>query len=156
MSRRQLGAIVVLAMLPDIPQLFPLIAWAAATGALQSIYDYALASPGTEPWLPPLVQTSVHHLHCVAHSAVVAGTVTLLVWRLHRQWLVPILGWWSHIVIDTFSHSADFYAVPVLYPFTYRGFDGVAWNTPTFMLINYLTLAAVCTLLLCTRNRTRA
>ena len=149
-------SIVVLAMLPDIPQLFPLIAWAAATGSLHLIFDYALASPETEPWLPPLLQTIVHHLHCIAHSAVVAGTVTLLVWRLHRQWLIPVLGWWSHIVIDTFSHSAEFYAVPVLYPFTYRGFDGVAWNTPTFTLINYLTLAAVCILLLCTRNRAHA
>ena len=46
--------------------------------------------------------------------------------------------------------------MPVLYPFTYRGFDGVAWNTPTFTLINYLTLAAVCILLLCTRNRAHA
>lgn len=143
-------------MLPDIPQLFPLIAWAAATGSLQSIYDYATASPGAEPWLPPLLQTIVHHLHCVAHSAVVAGAVTLLVWQFRRYWLIPILGWWSHIVIDIFSHSADFYAVPVLYPFTYRGFDGVAWNTPAFMLINYLTLAAVSILLFCTRNRTRA
>ena len=138
-----MGAIVALAMLPDIPQLLPLIAWAATAGSLQAIYDYASASPGTEPWLPPLVQVIVHHLHCIAHSAVVAGAVTLFVWRLRQRWLIPLLGWWSHIVIDVLTHSAEYYAVPVLYPFTDRGFDGIAWNTPWFMLVNYTALAAV-------------
>jgi hypothetical protein len=53
----------------------------------------------------------------------------------------PLLGWWSHIVIDIFTHSADFYAAPVLYPITQRGFDGIAWNTPWFMVLNYVALA---------------
>jgi hypothetical protein len=48
-----------------------------------------------------------------------------------------------HIVVDAFTHSADYYAVPVLYPFTYRGFDGVAWNAPWFMALNYVALATV-------------
>ena len=56
------------------------------------------------------------------------------------MWL-PLLGWWSHIVIDVFTHSAEFYPSPVLYPFTQRGFDGIAWNTPAFMAANYLALA---------------
>ena len=62
---------------------------------------------------------------------------------VRRRWLIPLLGWWSHIVIDVFTHSADYYAVPVLYPFMDRGFDGIAWNTPWFMLVNYTALAAV-------------
>jgi hypothetical protein len=147
LSHRALGAVVVLAILPDLPQLFPLVAWAAYSGSLQSIYAYATATPGTEPWLPPLVQVVVHHLHCIMHSVFVAGAVTLLAWHLQRQWIIPLLGWWSHIVIDTFTHSADYYAVPVLYPFSYQGFDGIAWNTPSFMLINYAALTAVWILL---------
>jgi membrane-bound metal-dependent hydrolase YbcI (DUF457 family) len=63
------------------------------------------------------------------HSAVGAVVVTLLVWRLRRALWIPLLGWWSHIVIDVFTHSADDYPSPVLYPFTQRGFDGIAWNT---------------------------
>lgn len=55
----------------------------------------------------------------------------------------PLLGWWSHIVIDVFTHSADFYPSPVFYPLTYWGFDGLAWNTPWFMVVNYLALAAL-------------
>ncbi|HEX6703774.1 MAG TPA: hypothetical protein VF169_03355 [Albitalea sp.] len=34
-----------------------------------------------------------------------------------------------------------YYPSPVLYPLTYRGFDGVAWNEPWFMWLNYLGLA---------------
>ena len=46
-------------------------------------------------------------------------------------------------MIDVFMHSADYYASPVLYPITHRGFDGVAWNTPWFLALNYLALGAV-------------
>ena len=40
-------------------------------------------------------------------------------------------------------HSVDCYAVPVLYPFTQRGFDGIAWTTPWFMVTKYVALATV-------------
>jgi hypothetical protein len=42
----------------------------------------------------------------------------LALWAVRRTLWLPLLGWWSHIVIDVFTHSADYYAVPVLYPFT--------------------------------------
>jgi hypothetical protein len=66
--------------------------------------------------------------------------------------LVPLLGWWSHIVIDVFTHSADYYASPVLYPLTERGFDGIAWITPWFMVANYLVLGVTGLLLFRSRN----
>ncbi len=77
------------------------------------------------------------------HSAPVAAIVTFLLWAVRRSLWVPLLGWWSHIVIDVFTHSTDYYAVPVLYPFTERGFDGIAWTTPWFMVLNYASLAMV-------------
>jgi membrane-bound metal-dependent hydrolase YbcI (DUF457 family) len=51
------------------------------------------------------------------------------------------IGWWSHIVIDVFTHSAEFYPVPLLYPLAYSGFDGLAWNTPWFMALTYPAIA---------------
>ena len=75
------------------------------------------------------------------HGAPVAALVTAVLWAARRAFWIPLLGWWSHIVIDVFSHSADYYPVPVLYPFTERGFDGIAWNTPWFMVLNYALLA---------------
>ena len=77
------------------------------------------------------------------HSAPIASVVTGAVWMVRRAFWIPLLGWWSHIVIDVFTHSADYYTVPVLYPFTERGFDGIAWVTPWFMALNYVALAAV-------------
>lgn len=87
------------------------------------------------------------------HSAPVAGLVTALGWAVRRVFWLPLLGWWSHLVIDVFTHSADYYAVPVLYPFTERGFDGIAWTTPWFMVLNYAALVLVGTFLLVRRRR---
>jgi hypothetical protein len=49
------------------------------------------------------------------------------------------------------THSADFYPVPVLYPLTMRGFDGLAWNTPWFMVLNYGAIA-ICAFVLWRRR----
>jgi hypothetical protein len=43
--------------------------------------------------------------------------------------MVPLLAWWSHIVIDVFTNSADYYAAPAL-SVQEQGFDGIAWTTP--------------------------
>ena len=138
---RTLIATVVLAALPDLFHLLPIAGWwVFGDGSLAALRAYAIAMPGQEPALPSLVEVWSHHLHCVAHSAIVAGAVTLLVWAVRRSLWIPLLGWWSHIVIDVFTHSADYYPSPVLYPITERGFDGLAWNTPWFMVVNYAAL----------------
>ena len=103
---------------------------------------YAIAVPGQLPILPEMVGIWSHHLHCIAHSAIVAGAFTLFVWAVWRTLWIGLLGWWSHIAIDVFTHSADHYSSPVLYPITERGFDGLAWNMPRFMLLNYVVLGA--------------
>jgi LexA-binding, inner membrane-associated putative hydrolase len=144
LARGAVIATLVLAALPDVIHLLPITAWwLFANGSFADVRAYAVAVPGQEPALPPLVGLLSHHLHCVMHSAPIAGLVTLALWAVRRTLWVPLLGWWSHIVIDVFTHSADYYAVPVLYPFTERGFDGIAWTTPWFMALNYLALAMV-------------
>ena len=155
-SPRTVMATVVLATLPDLFHLLPIaVWWAFGDGSLEALRAYAVALPGQEPALPPRVDLWSHHLHCVAHSAIIAGAVTLLAYALRRSLWIPLLGWWSHIVIDVFTHSADFYPSPVLYPFTQRGFDGLAWNTPWFMLANYTALVAVGLWLLLSRSGPR-
>lgn len=110
---------LVLAALPDVLHLLPIAGWwVFADGSFAALRGYAVAVPGQEPGLPPMVQL------------------------------------WSHIVIDVFTHSADYYEVPVRYPFTERGFDGIAWVTPWFMVLNYVALPAVgIWLVLSHRNR---
>jgi hypothetical protein len=136
--RRTALATIGLAMAPDVLQLLPLIGFALLEqGHWSLLWAYASALPGMEPAVPPMVALLVHHLHCIPHSAVIAAIVTLSSLALTRAVWLPLWGWWSHIVIDTFTHSADFYPVPVFYPFTQWGFDGLAWNTPWFQLANY-------------------
>lgn len=124
-------------MAPDLLQLTPIVigalvlpeGWTALQAYFHGLRNY-------QPVLPPLVEALMHHLHCTMHSALVATAVTWLVWwRLQRLWW-PLLGWWMHIVIDVFTHSADFYPSPVLYPITQQGFDGWAWNNPWLLMVN--------------------
>jgi len=153
LDRKTAIATVLAAMVPDVIQLLPFVGRVLFDAdGVKVLTAYVTALPGMEPALPPAVASLTHHLHCIMHSAVVAGVVTALYWIVMRSLRLPLLGWWSHIVIDVFTHSADFYPVPVLYPFTERGFDGLAWNTPWFMVANYLVIACAIVYLRLTRR----
>lgn len=141
-ARRVVAATIALAALPDLLQFLPVLGWVLfGDGSWAALATHAAALPGQEPKMPAFIEFASHHLHCITHSAVVAGTVSLALWAATRSLWIPLLGWWSHILIDVFTHSADFYAVPVLYPITYRGLNGIAWNQPWFMVLNYAALA---------------
>jgi LexA-binding, inner membrane-associated putative hydrolase len=153
-ENRTIGVIVVLAALPDVIHLAPIVAWALfGDGTFAALYLYALALPGQEPLMPAIVELLAHHFHCIMHSAVVAGAVTLIIWLVWRVLWIPMLGWWSHVVMDVVTHSADYYPSPVLYPFTNRGFDGLAWNEPTYLKLNYALLVMTYIGLFWTRKR---
>jgi LexA-binding, inner membrane-associated putative hydrolase len=141
-KRRTAAAIVALAMAPDLAHLLPLIGAALfGNGGWAALATYATALPGSEPAMPPLVALLSHHLHCMLHSAVIAALVTLACWAWTRSLWLPLLGWWSHIAIDVVTHSKDFYPAPIFYPFTQWGFDGLAWNTPWFLIANHTAIA---------------
>lgn len=144
LTHRTLAMGVVLAVAPDLVQMAPVL-FGVLLGqvSLAELRAYVLADPGTEPILREWVSTLAHHLHCLMHSFVVVGTVTSWAWWRRPLWVYPLLGWWLHIATDVPTHSADYYAVPVLYPFTYRGFDGFAWTSPWFIVINYGALGIV-------------
>lgn len=147
------SATLALAVVPDLAQLLPLLGRAIFTGDAHVLVAYATALPGLEPALPAAVALWAHHLHCALHSAVIAAAVTVALYTIMRSFWIPLLGWWSHIVIDVFTHSAEFYPAPVLYPFTQQGFDGLAWNTPWFLAANYAAIALALGLLAATRRR---
>ncbi len=150
---RTVALTVGLATVPDLLHLLPIVGWwLVGDGSLAVVQAYAVAVPGQEPALPPLVNLWSHHLHCITHSAVLAGAVTLLLWAVLRSLWIPLLGWWSHIVIDLFTHSADYYPVQVLYPLSPYTFNGLAWNTPWFLQLNYAALGGAVLWLIITRR----
>ena len=156
-GRRDIVASAILAALPDVIHLVPVFAWVLlGNGSLASLYQYAIALPGDEPSMPAIVVLTAHHLHCIMHSGIVAGAITALVWLMHQRLWIPLLAWWSHILIDVFTHSDDYYPSPIFYPITYWGFDGFAWNRPAFVAMNYTLLVALYAWLLFTRVRQKA
>jgi hypothetical protein len=103
------AASVALAALPDVAHLLPIAGWAIfGTGHVSDLWSYAIATLQSGPTLPEIVQLWSHHLHCVMHSAVIAAVISALVLLVSRTLWTMTLGWWSHIVIDVFTHSADF------------------------------------------------
>jgi LexA-binding, inner membrane-associated putative hydrolase len=150
------AASAALAALPDVVHLLPIVVWAIfGTGHASDLWSYAIATPQSEPTLPEIVYLWSHHLHCVMHSAIVAAVASVLVFLFSRAFWAITLGWWSHIVIDVFTHSADFYPAPIFYPFSQRGFDGLAWNTPWLFVLNYIALTLALAWLWLRRSRTR-
>ena len=154
LSRGTVVGALGLAALPDLLHLVPILVWwLAGDGSLAALRAYAVALPGKEPGMPAWVQFWSHHLHCVMHSAPVAVLVGVVLWFVRRGAVMALLGWASHIVIDVFTHSADYFPVAVFYPFSDRGFDGIAWTSPWFMALNYGSLATFWAWLAVSRGR---
>lgn len=131
----------IMAAIPDVVHVIPVLISTIIHGAPMQLFAYIMASPDSEPQLPDWVNLASHHLHCIFHSGIVALFLTAFYQLYGHVIRTALAAWWSHILIDVFTHSADFYPSPVLYPITYQGFDGLAWNTPVFMTVNYLALA---------------
>lgn len=143
-DRTTLWWLVGLAVAPDLVPMLPVIAYAAVNpDALAFVTAYATATPGNEPSLPPLVYAITHHLHCAMHSVIVLGALTSAWWIARRRFPFVLLGWWAHVLLDVPTHSAEYYGVPLLYPFSERAFDGIAWTEPWLLAVNYALLAAV-------------
>lgn len=145
-KQRLIAWLLAGALLPDLIHAIPVSIWAilGSVSTWDTILAYALATPGAEPVMPAWVIDTAQVVHCSFHSAVLAGLVSLLILRggnIKLRYL--LLGWWSHILIDTFTHSADYYPVRTFYPLSAWSFDGWAWNSPAFIATNYLLLGLV-------------
>lgn len=153
-TRRDIAGAAALGAMPDLLGMIPVTLWAATqAGTVHLLHRWVTAHPGAEPALAPWARMAEHHLHCSGHSLVVAGLATLLVWRFAARFMPWLLGWWLHIAIDVPTHSDEFYPVPIFYPFSDWGVDGIAWTNPGVLVVNYLALTAVYALLWVRRAR---
>lgn len=147
---------VVFGVAPDAVALAPVLGWAltqADPAALVTAYIWAM--PGSEPTLPFVVAELAHHAHCFMHSAVIAALATIIAWVRRPALLLPLSGWWTHIVLDVATHSDDYYAVPFLYPFSTWGIDGIEWTNPWVLVLNYAALASAYAAIVATRRSPR-
>jgi LexA-binding, inner membrane-associated putative hydrolase len=143
MGRGAFGATIAIGAMPDVVSFIPALAWGVREPhPFAAMCASIVATPGGEP-LPAAINTLSHNLHCVTHSVVIAALVTLVVWRARPAWIPVLVGWWLHIAMDIPTHSTDYYAVPIFYPLSDWGFNGVPWTTPWIMALNYAALAVV-------------
>ena len=142
-SRRDVAGAVALGAMPDLVGALPVLAASVGGPApLKTLLAYAMAVPGTEPALQAgWAYALEHHLHCSAHSVIVLAIVTALALRWARAAAPSLLGWWLHLALDVPTHSDDYYAVTIFYPFTEWSFDGIAWTNPIVLGTNYVLLA---------------
>jgi len=142
-SRRDVAGAAALGAMPDLVGMLPVTAWAAGSPSpLDSVLGYVWATPGQEPPMTAWARLAEHHLHCGAHSLVILALATMACAALLRPMLPALLGWWMHVLLDIPTHSEEYYAVTIFYPFTEWSVDGIAWTTPWVLATNWLLLAA--------------
>ncbi|HEY1467749.1 MAG TPA: hypothetical protein VGF61_01810 [Candidatus Acidoferrum sp.] len=76
------------------------------------------------------------------HSALVFAVCFGAAWLFLRKPPLEMLGWALHILIDVFTHRGIF-AVKFLWPVSSVHFDGIRWETPSFLAANFAALASV-------------
>jgi hypothetical protein len=79
-------------------------------------------------------------LYSMGHSFVTWVVAFLIVWIIYRRPRWELLGGFSHVLIDIFTHPADRYPTPFLWPLQETNFDGTSWATPEFMIVNYILI----------------
>jgi len=82
-------------------------------------------------------------LYPLGHSLIVFLLVFGAASVLARRFVLEMLGWLSHILIDIFTHSFRYYATRFLWPLSDYRFNGLAWWTPWFWISTYVALAIV-------------
>jgi membrane-bound metal-dependent hydrolase YbcI (DUF457 family) len=91
-------------------------------------------------------------LYNFTHSAVIFAVCFGAGWLLLRKPPLEMVGWALHILIDVFTHRGMF-AVKFLWPVSSVHVDGIRWETPWFLVLNFTALAAVYLLLWIYRAR---
>jgi hypothetical protein len=65
-----------------------------------------------------------------------------LVWGVVGRPVLEMLGWALHILIDILTHRGIF-AIHFLWPLSSFGFDGIRWESPWFLAVNYGALLLI-------------
>lgn len=100
------------------------IRWSDAASARLAIPDY------------------VYGLYDITHSAVVFLAVFAIVWLVRKRPYLPLLAWGFHILLDIFTHSAEFFPTPIFWPLADVRVNGVPWSHPVIFISNWALLLA--------------
>jgi len=131
------------------------LGWAVFWGVFPDIFSFAIPAvvrirwyvSGTTRSLMPEANSPQHfqfvwQLYYCSHSLLVFLAVFGLVWVVVGRPVLEMLGWGLHILIDILTHQGIF-SVHFLWPLSSFGFDGIRWESPWFMALNYGALLVV-------------
>ncbi len=125
------------------------IGWAAFWGVFPDIFSFAIPAvvrlwwfaTGTRHTLLPQANTPRHfqyvwQLYNCSHSLPVFAVVFGVTWALRSRPFLELCGWMFHILIDVVTHRGIF-AVQFLWPLSSYTVNGIRWENPWFLAINY-------------------
>ncbi|HRZ85330.1 MAG TPA: metal-dependent hydrolase [Candidatus Paceibacterota bacterium] len=90
----------------------------------------------------PLFDVS-HLLYGFSHSLIVFLLVFFIISLFYRKFVWVMLGWLLHIFIDIPTHNNVLYQTPIFWPISNWTFQGIAWSSTYFLVVNYLLLALI-------------
>ena len=85
----------------------------------------------------------VYSLYDFSHSLVIASIFIFIVYKINKDFAFPMLAWISHIMLDFFTHSLEFFPTPIFWPLSDYQFDGVPWSNPIIFFTKALTPALI-------------
>jgi hypothetical protein len=131
------------------------LGWTVFWGIFPDIFSFAIpaavriwwyVSGATRSLMPdahsPQRFQYVWQLYYCSHSMLVFAAVFGVVWVVAGRPVLELLGWGLHILIDIFTHRGIF-AIHFLWPVSSYGFDGMRWENPWFLAVNYGVLMVV-------------
>lgn len=78
----------------------------------------------------------VYSLYDFSHSLIIFALIFFVLWLIFRRPVWESLAWPTHIVFDIFTHSADFFPTPFLWPVSNFQFSGINWSAPIIFIPN--------------------
>ena len=127
---KERGLICFFSILPDLISFFSII----GRGFLKKVMYYTNPPKQVFPQI-------VFRLYNLTHSLIVWLFIFLILKLFNlNYWALIYMGWGSHIVLDIFTHSNNFFPTPILWPLSKFHFSGIRWSNKWFMLFNYSLL----------------
>lgn len=87
-------------------------------------------------WLMDLAAS----LYNYSHSLIMFLAVIVIIYLFSKKIPLAMIGWPLHILMDVPTHTYRFFPTPVLWPISDIKFNGIAWGTPWFLVLNYSCL----------------
>lgn len=122
----------------------PLRKWAFLIALLPDIFtfsphllvDHAMNSGNQQVY---------HVLYPLTHSLLIAPLLLAIVYLVTKKVILLVASgaWASHVVLDTFTHTLNYYPTPYFYPFTSPYLFAVDYHTVWFTVVNYALLISI-------------